>query len=272
MIYSGWFRNKMGKPIPGYEEFAPYDKGEGLYGKYSDGSVRLLYRGDTVPDKFFPYGSSVFESLTALFGKRVKILGSSLAYQQQGMLTDIFFPNVEVIKESAFQGCDKVSRVFIPKVKELGNSCLSGIKGFRSLSIPECTKIGWYTFTNTSIQGSSLFMPKVVIIPRFAFEHCASLGALALPSVRYIDREAFRHSGLTSIEIKAVGTLEEQVFFKCTKLTRIDISTATSIGDECFLGCAALKHIRCKRGMKSRVLDVLSSSSIPYTSVTIVEV
>ena len=45
MIYGGWFRNKLEKPIPGYKEYQKIDAGKGLYNKYTNNKVDLFYEG-----------------------------------------------------------------------------------------------------------------------------------------------------------------------------------------------------------------------------------
>ena len=162
----------------------------------------------------------------------------------------------------AFSGCTALNGVNMPaSVTDIGNNAFSGCTGINSIAIPEyVTNIGNAAFSGYSsltvniftdivktwspvFTGSTgltaIFESGVTDIGDFAFEDCAALTGVTLPS-----------------SISGIG---ESAFQNCTALADVDIPlSVTSIGDSAFSGCSGLGSANIPQFVTSAGTDVFS--------------
>ncbi|MBR2743978.1 MAG: leucine-rich repeat domain-containing protein [Clostridia bacterium] len=88
----------------------------------------------------------------------------------------------------------------------------------------------------------------VKFIDGWAFDECESLTQLTLPQdLTTIGEEAFHKTGIKTLKIGKVGTIEANAFSECDKLESVTIQEITeSIKSNAFSKCPALKSISYK--------------------------
>ena len=126
---------------------------------------------------------------------------------------------IEVIDESACEGCSKIVHVIIP----------DSVRTIKKGAFKDCVSL-----KEVEIHG------KLRYIEAEAFSGCRSLTDIEIPdSVISIDNHTFYGcSNLTSIELPSVSRIGDCVFQNCNSLTNIKLANSiTKIGHLAFDGC-----------------------------------
>jgi hypothetical protein len=144
-------------------------------------------------------------------------------------IIEVYIPDtVQVIRELAFYGCEKLKSV------RMG----SGV-----------SQIEWAAFA-WCVSLESIVIPEGVTELREAFLHCESLKSVTLPeSLLTIGNAAFNGcASLESVNLPAgLTTIGAYSFFDCTSLTELTLpDKLTQIGKRAFMGCTALENVSFK--------------------------
>lgn len=186
MIYGSWFRNKMEKPIPGYEEFQKFDKGQGLYNKYANNKVDLFYEGEKIPEDKF----SKDEYCNEIFGKKVKEIGRNCFYQCPNLIK-AFLPNVVKVEQHALSGCLQIKSINLPKAINILPAAFRNCSNLIEISVPETIEASNYLFSGCE-KLKKISLPKATRVGYEAFYGCSLLEFLSVPIAADFDNTCFR--------------------------------------------------------------------------------
>ncbi len=131
-------------------------------------------------------------------------------------------------------------------ITELGEKLFMYNTTVKSVIIPRGIQtIPAYCFTNASELESVVMPLGIRTIERSAFARTKSLKSIALPiSVETIESFAFNDSGITSINMKNVKTLDNYTFKGCTNLRNVVLPAGlTSILENTFENCCSIESI-----------------------------
>lgn len=123
-----------------------------------------------------------------------------------------------------------------------------------SIILPEgITSIGRAAFLDCANLQSITLPTSVTSIGAYAFSKCYYLKSIDLPaSVTSIGDSAFSNSGITTIDLSNVKTIEGNVFANCPLTSVIFPDINNGIPNSCFAGCSVLQSI-----------DLSACSSVP---------
>lgn len=110
------------------------------------------------------------------------------------------------------------------------------------------TNVGLYTFYGCNALESVVFdnsNNNITILGQACFQGCSALKNITIPTtVSYIGQAAFAGTGISTIDLPNISTLESNVFANAKSLTHIEIpSTITSIKNQAFSGCNSLATV-----------------------------
>lgn len=145
-----------------------------------------------------------------------------------------------------FYNCKDLTEIIIPEgVTDIEGWAFANTK-IQNITIPNnVTKISYATF-NGCTQLSKVKLPnKLTTIENNAFKECTNLATITFPSgLTTIKGEAFAKSGLTSVNLTNIKTLDQKVFMNCSQLSNVKLSAHLSeIPDGTFYGCTKLESI-----------------------------
>lgn len=147
---------------------------------------------------------------------------------QAGKLSKITIPEgVTKIGWLAFSNCFSLTEVKLP-------STLETIAGEAFKDCKALKKVDFSTDSNLTSIGNDCFIS------------CSALTAIDIPSsVNTIYQNAFKGSGLKTLNLNNVKTIQFSAFENCTSLKTVNIkysgSEQMTMGKDCFKGCTALE-------------------------------
>ena len=198
---------------------------------------------------------------------------SSISESRNGfnILEEMILPEINSIGDYAFAQCYRLKSITMPKVNKIGYGAFAQL-GASQITLPEgLTSMGEYSFYYSELD--SIAIPfTITSIPGNCFAYCSRLKAAEIPaSVKTIGYNSFSQSGLTSISLPGVQTIDGYAFRyctqltevhfaeglttfngsypfeKCTALTEIDLpSTFESMSDGAFANCNNIKKVICR--------------------------
>ncbi len=190
--------------------------------------------------------------------------------------------NLKKIGNSAFSGCSALYDITLPEsIRSIGSAAFSGCTSLPAIEIPASVSFVGRIFTDcenlddihvsaknekySSVDGvfmnkagtSLILFPEgrkdasydipagVETIAEDAFVNARNLKSVTIPaSVTSIGTWAFSGSGLTSVELPGVETVEDYLFFECADLESVVLSDGTTKIDEyAFRNCTSLTEI-----------------------------
>lgn len=160
------------------------------------------------------------------------------------VLEELILPEVNNIGEYAFAECYRLKSVTMPKVNKLGYGAFSRL-GASQITLPEgLSTISDYAFYYSKLEHIKI--PSTVTeISNYCFRGCSYLKTIDIPSsITKVGYESFRESGLTSVNLPGVKTIDYNAFYNCTKLSNIQFAEGlVSFEGQPFYGCTGLTEI-----------------------------
>ncbi len=203
-----------------------------LVGAFKDTKIKSVVLPSTITEiASDAFSGCILESITVDEGNaRYKSTGGVLIDKNEKTLIlganrsdTTISSGVEIIKDSAFYGCDKIGQVVIPNsVLQIGQNAFYGV----------CAPVSWDVGTKISEIGS------------YAFS--GYLGAeLSLPATVVTIREnAFSNSTAKIALNEGLVTIEGYAFLGCTGITELYLpSSLTTIGKGAFNGCSGITEL-----------------------------
>ena len=153
--------------------------------------------------------------------------------------------NTRTIKESAFEGCKKLTTVDQDKLSQIVNYNLETIG---DSAFKDCEALSDIPYYGVSYIGD------------YAFAGCyiKSNKEISLNNIEHIGVGCFRGSGITKLEINnnKLTQISKNAFYNCSNLTSIEIpDTIKSIGDSAFCNCGKLGYGYTKDENEEEILN-----------------
>ena len=164
--------------------------------------------------------------------------------------------SVDAIGQSAFEGCDKLTRVILPDaVTELPEKLFSDCISLRDIEIGSISKMGEKAFNNCQSLQSFTLVGTLTSLPKSAFEYCKNLQRVNLPKqVTSIGEKAFHEcNALRDIEFSdRLTQIGKQAFDRCYALESITLPDGVTVIDEkVFFECKALRTVQLGNRVQS---------------------
>ena len=144
-----------------------------------------------------------------------------ISFRNQNIESYVIPSSVTSIGDSAFYGCDSLSKIVIPSsVTSIGDSAFSSCDSLSKIVIPSSvTSIGDSAFYGCDSLSKIVIPSSVTSIGDWAFSGCDSLSEIVIPS--------------------SVTSIGHHAFYGCRSLSEIVIPfCVTSIGDSAFYNCS----------------------------------
>jgi len=159
-------------------------------------------------------------------------------------ITDTCFPKLKVIGSGTFSNCYALTEIIFPSATTLGYESLynTGLTELASTNIPNVIEIGDRSFASCK-SLISVDLPNLEIMGD-AFYRCGNLTTVNIPKVKTIHRYAFSAcSSLTSINMQNVTAVEFTAFSRCNSLVSINLPKAIRIRELAFENCHSLETV-----------------------------
>lgn len=149
--------------------------------------------------------------ISSFYAPMLEFVAGEAFYWNKWMTADIDFPVCSYIGNFAFTNCSSITSVNLPECLSIGNGAFSCCILLSYLNIPECKTIGsnaffscsslsTVTLTNLLSMGDnafrgcrleSLYLPKCLSVPGYAFQDNPDLSVISLPRVSSIGYYGF---------------------------------------------------------------------------------
>ena len=189
------------------------------------------------------YDDNSFNNIAYFFDKTNGICKDIPSTLTEISITKPFYN--ESIGAFAFYGCKNVTTFnYMGSVTTVGESAFYECSGLKAFDFSRISSIGSAAFAYSGIK-EAILPDGLRYIRQSAFEGCASLTKVTLPSSLYVISEnAFEGTGITSIEVPlGVYAIGEKAFYG-SKITDAKIpDTVTSMGVNIFGQCNSLESV-----------------------------
>ena len=147
-----------------------------------------------------------------------------------------------------FFNCTTLQRAIIPNnIISLGDYCFSNCTLLNTLGIPLYAPSFGNYFLERCLNITVLFIPSnITSLGVGCFESCINLFEIQLhDNINYIGAYCFSNcSGLSTITIPTISSINDYCFYNCSRFTTINIPEGClSIGNGCFENCTNLELI-----------------------------
>lgn len=212
-----------------------------------DGSANPTKTVIGVPERAF---LSCSDLKTVILPEQVKAIGVN-AFSYCSLLSEINLKNVTHIGKGAFQDCPALEEVDMSEVTTIYKEAFRRA-GLIALSLPKATSISeGITGSNSGSTGSfascqslaSVEAPLLTNTGYLSFSGCTALKTVNMPELTEINENAFYNTGLESINLGKVTTVDKQAFERCEKLTKVELPSLATIGEQAFQDCIWLEKI-----------------------------
>lgn len=173
-------------------------------------------------------------------------------------ITSVSAPSVNMVKNSAFNGCASLISVNLPATETIGWNAFEFCTSLVSVNLPSVVTVQGHAFADCA-SLVSINLPSATVVGDYAFQHCKSLEYALMPKVETLGEYAFR----------AEYNSKENRWD--TSLKRIDLSSVISIGDYSFYSCSQISHLELPE-VKDVGRNALGNmTSLKYLSIPEVE-
>ncbi|MCD8136347.1 MAG: leucine-rich repeat protein [Parabacteroides gordonii] len=212
-----------------------------------DGSANPTKTVIGVPERAF-FDSPNLQ--TVILPEQVKTIGVNAFYYCL-MLSEINLKNVTHIGKGAFQDCPALEEVDMSEVTTIYKEAFQRA-GLIALSLPKATSISeGITDVYSGSTGSfascqslaSVEAPLLTNTGYLSFSGCTALKTVNMPELTEINERAFFNTGLKSINLGNVTTVDKEAFRRCEKLTKVELPALATVGDYAFQDCIELVEI-----------------------------
>jgi len=182
----------------------------------------------------------VKQNLTEYISFATVVANDIKRYSELNQVSQELYNKVEIL--SSYFITDYIYEVINEKAiinQYIGNDVIVNIPNFiGGYPVNELGE-GAFEFMNNIIEVN---LPNSVkIIGMFAFSDCTGLTSINMPGVVTIDSNAFEYcSNLVNVNMKNIQTVKSRAFQYCTNLTGINLYETTAINNSAFYGCSKL--------------------------------
>jgi len=209
-------------------------------------SLILPNQAQTIVDNNSLGAFNHFTNLTHMSGANINTIGITAFYSCNELIS-VSFPAAIVIKDAAFQGCEKLEKVNMSKAEYIGGWSFEGCIALKTINFPEAK-----TISNS------------------AFSDCQTLTIVNLPKAEFIGGQAFtRCYALIDLTLPAAKTISADAFYNTPALTGLILPMVESIGSSAFQGCEALINITLGHAAPTLGTDIFNYVGPPVRSVIV---
>ena len=156
---------------------------------------------------------------------------------------DVTLPKTVIELDQTFQNSGLMNIENTEQVKTLQNGVFQNCN-MDSISLPNCTSLGWYSNFKGCTNLKSIKLPKIQELTGDDFYGCTSLQSIELGNVTSIEGGAFNGcTSLQSIELGNVTSIGGYAFEGCSSLQYVDLKNVTSIEEKAFNECTSLQNV-----------------------------
>ncbi|WP_300704117.1 leucine-rich repeat protein [Bacteroides sp.] len=149
------------------------------------------------------------------------------AIESSGRKIELIFSNIKAIPANAMTILQALASVSCPQVTSLGAYAFHNNTNLTSVYFPNLTNISSNSLGKAL---TSIYLPKLPVVPTQAFSGCSNLTTVYLPKVTSIANTAFPNcSSLKSFTVATEATLSSlgtSIFAGLTTLTNITVTTS----------------------------------------------
>jgi len=196
-------------------------------------------------------------ALTSVTGSNFTTIPNACFYNCTSLTAVPNASSITSIGADAFRGCTRLSSV-PSSVTSIGNNAFYGCTALTSASLGNCSSIGSQAFRGSNIASLSLksgcsigdyafYGTKITSIDvsgltlgTGVFQQCTSLTTVTCNA---FDAGQFTGAHLSTVNIKASGTLNSELRGFSSYLTTVNAPNITAIGDSIFSGCSRLSSV-----------------------------
>lgn len=175
-----------------------------------------------------------------------KLLGTTSYGKQQNSYDLSPYTNLNELADNAFYDCSNLTSITLPdNITKVGNNVFKNCTNLSKIDLPSLTFLGNNAFENCTSLNNVNLGNSLTNISDNCFVGCSSLSTIVLPdTTKTIGVSAFKNSGLTTINLENVSTLNTESFASCGSLTTITMenSSITNIPNSCFISCGKLNN------------------------------
>ena len=198
-------------------------------------------------------------SLTPEEHPRLKTIGSSAFSQDAAMAAGLIVTNCETVGAAAFYGCSQFLNFVGPQVIDLGENntffgcaALTNVEVNAAAKIPgacfyNCKELSRLTptcFPNSQVEWNT-FYNTMKLVCDLEFPAATNMPAVYKTAPGSGDNNTFYESGITSIKMPNVRSVEKNSFRNCKKLGDAWLPVCTNLGDSAFGGCNSISNVVC---------------------------
>lgn len=212
-----------------------------------------FYNCDSLASVILPKATSIGNSafyncpvLTDFTADKAVSLGTYSLYM--GRFTDLYLPEVKIIGEQAFGGCNILVRLSIPAATTIGADVFYGCSSVKILdarSVPIATNSVFAWLTNleeVDISGATSYSPDAFWY--YQDGYVSSLKKIIAPGLTSLPEHAFNlYKNLEYADVRGAADIGDGAFYFLTKLNTVITDSAVSVGDTAFYGCSSLRSI-----------------------------
>jgi len=181
-------------------------------------SIQRLYGGSNVNLGSLFSGIPEITSINDGCGV-VTSIGNN-AFDTASNLSFVNLPKLTLVPESAFAACTSLTNISLPSVISIESTAFDGCTALVSASFASATSIG-----------------------DAVFQDCSSLTSVSLPKLQIIGSNVFLNSGVTSISLPSLTTMNFGAFSQANNLISASLPKVLNISSEAFLGCDNLVSV-----------------------------
>lgn len=178
------------------------------------------------------------EKIRGMFVKGI----AANTFKNNTKLHSVVLPSTAgTIGTSAFENCTNLEYVIGGSVTNISENAFAN-SSVSEFTFDKARIIGNKAFYNcTNLQNVEL--PLVEKIGTSAFENVQSITTLNSENLKSIGTNAFKNTGIISINLPVLNSLESSVFEKCSSLENVSMPLITEIPSTTFKDCIALNEI-----------------------------
>jgi hypothetical protein len=167
----------------------------------------------------------------------------SYAFGYCGQLNTISFPNVNLVSDSAFYGCQSLVTINLPNLTTIGSYAFAECGALSSITLPLVTSMEREAFRHCE-QLTTINFPLLTTVPSWTFTYCYNLSSINLPEVSLVEEFGFGYCGMSSIYLSNAETIKQYAFYGCNSLRTIDFPEVTTINYAAFATCEKLSNLK----------------------------
>ena len=170
---------------------------------------------------------------------------------------------ITAIGTQAFYQNQTIQSISIPEtVTSIGDNAFS-FSSLTEINIPDSvTNLGIMTFYSCSSLNEVILPSELTTIPQYSFYGCTALKNIDLPSkIKVIDNQAFRKSGLESIDLSGVETINSTAFTGAKLKTLTIPESVTSMASNTFNSNTELESVSVLANIATLPSETFASCS-----------